>query len=61
MSEFLTVEQAAPILQMKPQGVWRAIREKQFPFQVIRIGKQIRIPKSALESAIAASSDAAKK
>lgn len=64
MTEFLTAKEVAPILKMSEQGVYRAIRERQFPFQVVKIGKQIRIRRSSLEAVAApspASSDAAKK
>ena len=61
MADYLTIEEVAPLLKMKPQGLYRAIREKQFPFPFIKIGKQIRVPRTALEGTNAASGDAEKK
>jgi excisionase family DNA binding protein len=43
---FLTVEQAAPQLQMSEQALYAACRVGQFPH--IRIGRRIRIPARAL-------------
>lgn len=38
---WLTVKQAAPIVQMSEQAVYAAIREKQLP--AIHIGRRVRI------------------
>jgi excisionase family DNA binding protein len=42
-SHWISVEDAAPLLSLKPEGVYRAIREGIFPFRFVRIGRQIRI------------------
>lgn len=47
MEAFLTIPEAAPLVRMSVQGLYRAIREKQFP--AIKIGSQIRIPESVLK------------
>ncbi len=41
--KYLKVGEVAPLLKMSEQAVYRAIRENQFPFRVLRIGKQLRI------------------
>lgn len=46
METWLTVKEAAPIVQMSEQALYAAIREKQFP--AIRIGRRIRISPTAL-------------
>lgn len=46
MENWLTVKEAAPIVQMSEQALYSAIREKQFP--AIRIGRRIRISPAAL-------------
>lgn len=48
MEILLTVDEVAPMVRMSDQGLYRAIREKQFP--AIKIGSQIRIPESALKA-----------
>lgn len=40
---WLSVEEAAPILGVKTDAIYRDIREKQFPFEFVRLGKRIRI------------------
>jgi hypothetical protein len=45
---FVSVERAAPVLDLTPQQVWRAIRENKFPFPYVRIGKLIRIDARAI-------------
>lgn len=45
----LTVREAAPLLGLDDQGLYRSIREGQFPI-FVRIGVKIRIPESALKS-----------
>jgi excisionase family DNA binding protein len=51
MEKLLTVEQFADGANLSKQGAYRAAREKQIP--TIRIGRQIRIPESALAKWIA--------
>lgn len=46
MEALLTVSEVAPIARLSEQGLYRAIREGQFP--AVRIGAKIRIPESAL-------------
>jgi excisionase family DNA binding protein len=46
METWLTVKEAAPIVQMSEQALYAAIREKQFP--AIHIGTRIRIDPTAL-------------
>lgn len=48
MEVLLTVDEVAPMVRMSDQGLYRAIREKQFP--AIKIGSQIRIPESAVNA-----------
>jgi len=43
MADFETVETFARRIQLSPQAVYRAIRENQFPFPYVRIGRQYRI------------------
>lgn len=44
-----TVENAAPHLQLSPQGLYAAVRENQLPPDaVLRIGRRIRINLAAL-------------
>ena len=45
---YISVERAAPALDMQPHQIWRAIREKKFPFPFVRIGKLIRIDARAI-------------
>lgn len=40
---WITVEQAAPLIGDKPDSIYRDIREGQFPFRFVRIGKRIKI------------------
>lgn len=47
MEALLTVPEVATMARMSEQGLYRAIREGQFP--AIRIGAKIRIPESALK------------
>lgn len=47
MDQWLTVKEAAPIVQMSEQALYAAIRERQFP--AIRIGRRIRISPIALK------------
>jgi hypothetical protein len=51
MPEFQTVEDFAPRISMPAHAVYRAIREKKFPFPVVRIGRQIRIDARSLSLA----------
>jgi excisionase family DNA binding protein len=46
MSKWITVQKAAPLLDMTDDQVYRSIREGKFPFRIIRIGKLIRISAS---------------
>lgn len=46
--DFQTVERFAQRIQMSVPAVYRAIREGQFPFPFVRIGKQIRIDARAI-------------
>jgi|GEM_PF-3629150 len=46
IEQFYTVAQVAPCVGMSEQGLYAAIRERQFP--AVRIGTRIRIPASAL-------------
>jgi excisionase family DNA binding protein len=46
MEPWLTVKDAAPIVQMSEQALYAAIREKQFP--AIHIGRRVRIDPTAL-------------
>jgi excisionase family DNA binding protein len=43
MSNWITVEQAAPQLNMTTHAIYRAVREQKFPFRYVKIGRQIRI------------------
>lgn len=43
----LTVHQAASMLQLDPQAVYRAVRSGQIPH--LRIGRRIRISRAALD------------
>lgn len=47
MENLLTVQEVAPLVRLSEQGLYRSIREKQFP--AIRIGNHIRIPESLLQ------------
>lgn len=47
MENLLTVEEVAPLIRFSEQGLYRAIRENGFP--ALKIGRQIRIPESALQ------------
>jgi|SoiMetStandDraft_2_1073263.scaffolds.fasta_scaffold509323_1 excisionase family DNA binding protein len=47
MEALLTVPEVAPKARLSEQGLYRAIREGQFP--AVRIGAKIRIPESALQ------------
>lgn len=51
MEKLLTVAEAAPLVQMSQQGLYAAIRAKQFP--ALHIGRRIRIPQSAVQRWIA--------
>lgn len=48
VQKLLTVAEAAPLLNMSVQALYRAIREHQFPS--IKIGKRIRISLSAIDA-----------
>ncbi len=52
MENLLTVEEVAPLVRLSEQGLYRAIREGQFP--AVRIGSKIRIPESAVCQFVAA-------
>lgn len=52
IDNLLTVEEVAPLVRLTKQGLYRAVRERQFPS--VRIGKQVRIPASAVRAWIAA-------
>lgn len=51
MEKLLTVAEAAPLVQMSQQGLYAAIRAKQFP--ALHIGRRIRIPQSSVQRWIA--------
>lgn len=51
MEKLLTVAEAAPLVQMSRQGLYAAIRAKQFP--ALHIGRRIRIPQSSVQRWIA--------
>jgi excisionase family DNA binding protein len=40
---WLTVEEAAPYLGDDPQAIYRAIREGDFPWDYVRLGRKIKI------------------
>jgi len=42
-ARWVTVQKAAPVLDMTEDQIYRAIREQKFPFRFIKIGKLIRI------------------
>lgn len=49
MITWLTVQEAAPLLRMSPQGIYSAIREGQLPTNaVLKVGRRIRINVRAL-------------
>lgn len=48
MTTFITVERAAPALDMTPAQIWRLIREEKFPWPFVRCGKLIRIDARAI-------------
>jgi excisionase family DNA binding protein len=41
--QWVTVEEAAPVLDMTMPQIYRAIRENKFPFRFVRFGRTIRI------------------
>ena len=51
MEKLLTVAEAAPLVNLSCQGLYAAIRAKQFP--VLHIGRRIRIPQSSVQQWIA--------
>lgn len=51
MEKLLTVAEAAPLVNMSQQGLYAAIRAKQFP--ALHIGRRIRIPQSSVQRWIA--------
>jgi excisionase family DNA binding protein len=51
MEKLLTVAEAAPLVNMSRQGLYAAIRAKQFP--ALHIGRRIRIPQSSVQQWIA--------
>jgi excisionase family DNA binding protein len=59
--KLMTVKEAAPRLGRSEQGLYRDIREGQFPFPaaVVRFGKQIRINLDAVVKATEQPSNAA--
>ncbi len=40
---WLSVDEAAPLIGDKPDAIYRDIRQGQFPFEFVRIGKRIKI------------------
>lgn len=40
---WLSVDEAAPFIGDKPDAIYRDIRENQFPFRFVKIGKRIKI------------------
>jgi excisionase family DNA binding protein len=58
LQRLLTVAEAAPLLSMSEQALYRAIRENQFPS--IRIGNRIRIPESSVDNLIHSQCDSQK-
>ncbi len=52
--EFLTVEEAADLLRVNRNSVYEAIKRSDFP-GILRIGRLIRIRRSALVSGVASS------
>jgi hypothetical protein len=40
---WLSVGEAAPLIGIDPQGIYRLIRINQFPFAFVRIGSRIKI------------------
>jgi excisionase family DNA binding protein len=49
MNAWLTVQEAAPLLRMSPQGIYSAVREGQLPANaVLKIGRRVRINVKAL-------------
>lgn len=51
MEKLLTVAEAAPLVNMSRQGLYAAIRARQFP--ALHIGRRIRIPQSSVQQWIA--------
>jgi excisionase family DNA binding protein len=47
MEKLLTVAEAAPLVHMSRQGLYAAIRAKQFP--ALHVGRLIRIPQSSVQ------------
>lgn len=45
---WLSPAEAAPIIGDKPDAIYRDIREGQFPFEFVRIGKRIKISARSL-------------
>src|SRR5262247_673022 len=43
LKHWLNVEEVAPILGETPDAVYYAIRQRQFPFEFVRIGRRIKI------------------
>jgi hypothetical protein len=58
--QLTTVDKAAPKFEMSKQGLYRAIRENQFPYPhaIIKVGKQIRINLSLIEKTMEQHSEA---
>ncbi|MEX0800066.1 MAG: helix-turn-helix domain-containing protein [Dehalococcoidia bacterium] len=51
MKELLTVKEAADLLKVKPQWVYRMLRGGGLPF--VRLGRQVRIDEDSLEKWLA--------
>jgi excisionase family DNA binding protein len=51
MKELITVKEAADLLKVKPQWVYRMMRSDGLPF--IRLGRQVRIDEDSLEKWLA--------
>jgi excisionase family DNA binding protein len=48
MDQLLTVSEVAPMVRLTEQGLYKKIRDKQFP--AIKIGNQIRISPQAVDA-----------
>jgi excisionase family DNA binding protein len=51
MKELITVKEAADLLKVKPQWVYRMLRGGGLPF--VRLGRQVRIDEDSLEKWLA--------
>ncbi len=45
---WLSVAEAAPLIGEKTDAIYRDIRENQFPFEFVRLGKRIKISARSL-------------